>query len=106
MTTNETNTTEPRDGPSDKPVAAVQRGAIRCAIWRNERKGYIAYTVTMERRYYDQDNQPRSTHSYGREDLLRAARVLQLAEDKIFELEERDRATARANAENSQRVTR
>ena len=84
----------------EKPIADVQRGAIRSAIWRNERKGYVTYTVTMERRYYDQSNQPRSTHSYGRDDLARAARVLQLAEDKVFELEERDRQAARSSEQS------
>ena len=80
---------------NNPPVDSVQLGAIRCAIWANQHKDRVRYSVTMERRYRDENGDWQSTHSYGRDDLLRAGKALDLAETRILELEERDRQAAR-----------
>ena len=76
------------------PVDTVQQGVIRAAIWANTHKDRVRYSVTLERRYTDEQGNWKSTQTLGRDDLLRAGRVLELAETKIFELEARDRDAA------------
>jgi hypothetical protein len=49
-------------------------GLIKGAIWGNPTAEGIRYGVTFERRYRDGDEW-KSTHSYGRDDLLTLAKV-------------------------------
>ena len=60
-----------------KPSAKVRYGNIRAAIWRNEGKNGGAYfTVSIERSYRDDEGEFRTSHSFGRDDLLLLAKVL------------------------------
>ena len=78
----------------NKPTAEVRLGRIKAAIWANEsQNGERWHTVQLVRLYQDGD-QWRSTHSFGRNDLLTVAKVADLAHTKVCELEaaaERDR---------------
>ena len=68
-----------------KPVDEVKFGAVVASIWKNESKNGIHYNVTLTRLYKDGDNWKRS-ESLGRDDLLLAAKVLNLAHTRIYEL--------------------
>lgn len=68
-----------------KPVDEVKFGSIVASIWKNDSKNGTHYNVTITRLYKDGDNWKRS-ESFGRDDLLVAAKVLDLAHTRIYEL--------------------
>jgi hypothetical protein len=70
--------------PKDKPVHEVRIGSIKGAIWRNQTTGGVRYNVTFTRLYREQD-QWRSTESFGRDDLLLLAKVANEAHSWIFQ---------------------
>ena len=57
-----------------KPVHEVRLGCIKAAVWRNETEAGVRYNVTFSRLYKDND-QWKSTESFGRDDLLLLAKV-------------------------------
>ena len=72
-----------------KPAAEIRYGNIRAAIWRNEGKknGGAYFTVSIERIYRDDEDEFRTSHSFGRDDLLLLAKVADAAHSQIFELQ-------------------
>ena len=71
---------------SDRPVAEVRHGRIKAVIWLNAGEdGERWHTVQLLRLYRDGE-QWRSTHSFGRNDLLVVAKVADLAHSKVCEL--------------------
>ena len=79
------STTMPK--PKDRPVHEVRIGAIKAAIWKNETSnGGARYNVTLSRIYKDKDDdQWKSTDSFGRDDLPLVGKVADLAHTWIFE---------------------
>jgi hypothetical protein len=77
-----------------KPAAEVRYGNIRAAIWRNEGKknGGAYFTVSIERSYRDDEGEFRTSHSFGRDDLLLLAKVADAAHSQIFELQREEYA--------------
>lgn len=64
----------------DKPIHEVRIGAIKAAVWKNEVTGGVRYNVTLSRLYKDrEDDQWKSTDSFGRDDLLVLAKVADAA---------------------------
>ena len=72
-----------------KPVHTIRQGMLKAAIWANETQNGTRHNVTLVRIYKDGDDWKESS-SLGRDDLLRGARILQLASDWIFEHGSRD----------------
>jgi hypothetical protein len=72
-----------------KPAAEVRFGNVRAAIWRNEAKtnGGTYYAVSIERIYRDDEGVLRSSHSFGRDDLLLLAKVADKAHSEIFAIQ-------------------
>ncbi len=69
-----------------KPTHEVRLGGIKAAIWANETEGGATrYNVTVGRLYKDDEGQWKTTDSLGRDDLLVAAKVLDLAHTWICE---------------------
>ena len=60
--------------PKQKPIHEVRLGAIKAAVWKNEVTGGVRYNATFSRLYKDED-QWKSTESFGRDDLLVLAKV-------------------------------
>ncbi|MBI3867408.1 MAG: hypothetical protein HY299_02670 [Verrucomicrobia bacterium] len=58
-----------------KPVHEVHYGQIKAAIWRNQTEHGVRHNVTVTR-IYKKDDQWKSTDSFGRDDLLLVAKVL------------------------------
>jgi hypothetical protein len=70
-----------------KPVAQVRIGSIKAAIWRNDTGTGSRYNVTFQRLYKVEDEW-KSSESFGRDDLLLLAKVADLANTRIFELQQ------------------
>jgi hypothetical protein len=72
--------------PKAKPIHEVRLGAIKAAIWKNDTANGVRYNVTLSRIYKDrEDNQWKSTDSFGRDDLLVLAKVADLAHTWIHQ---------------------
>ena len=80
----------------EKPVNEVRFGAIKAAIWKNDTTGGVRYNVTLSRIYKDkEDDQWKSTDSFGRDDLLVLAKVADQAHSWIHSLgQEKEEPTA------------
>ncbi len=76
----------------DKPANEVRIGAVKAAIWRNDTAGGVRYNVTFSRIYKDkEDDQWKSTDSFGRDDLLVLGKVADIAHTWIHQQsQERD----------------
>ncbi len=69
----------------NRPVHVVRLRNIRAAIWGNETDAGTRYNVTVSRLYKDQEQQWCTSESFGRDDLLLLAKVLDLAHSWICE---------------------
>ena len=70
----------------EKPVHEVRFGAIKAAIWKNDTTGGVRYNVTFSRLYKDkEDDQWKSTDSFGRDDLLVLGKVADTAHSWIHQ---------------------
>ena len=88
------STDKPKAG---KPVKDFSDGAIRVSIWRNEGDKGAWYSVTCRRRYKDKANDEwKDSYSYGQDDLLALAKLLDLAH--TWMLNEQQQRTQKAAA--------
>ena len=71
-----------------RPAHSLRIGSVRCAIWRNDGANGSWYAVTLERLYKEGDEW-KSSASFGRDDLLVAAKVADQAHTWIIEQEGR-----------------
>ena len=66
-----------------KPVHEIRLGLVRASIWENKSEYGVRHNVSLERLYAVKLGENRrtwkSTSSFGRDDLLLAAKVLDLA---------------------------
>lgn len=82
--------------PHAGPATQIRLGAIKAAVWRNERENGAYYSVTFSRLYRDGDRW-QQTESFGRDDLLLLAKVADHAHSWIL-AQGRDSAAAPAVA--------
>lgn len=69
-----------------KPVKEIRMGRIKAAVWENGTQNGTRYNVTLTRLYKDpEDNAWKTSESFGRDDLLVAAKVLDQAHSWIFQ---------------------
>ena len=83
-TTPEAPAAEPA-APKSQPVHVVRLRNIRAAIWANDTEYGVRHNVTVSRLYKDGDDQWKTSESFGRDDLLLLAKVLDLAHTWICE---------------------
>jgi hypothetical protein len=66
-----------------RPVHEIRLGLVRASIWENKSEFGVRHNVTLERLYsvkLDENRRTwKSTSSFGRDDLLLVAKVLDLA---------------------------
>jgi hypothetical protein len=67
-----------------KPIHEVRLGSVKAAIWENQTESGTRHNVTVSRIYKDGEEW-KSTDSFGRDDLLLLAKVLDQAHTWIFE---------------------
>ena len=85
MTTTNTKT--------NKPLITLRDGAIKATIWTNKNdEGRIRYSIDISRSYTDKDDKWHDTHYFGRNELLRVARLAGKAYDAIGEAVAADNA--------------
>ena len=73
---------------NQKPHDEVRIGTVKAAIWQNQAGDRTRYNVTFSKSYRDADGQWKTTHSFGRNDLLVLAKVADQAHSRIVELEQ------------------
>jgi len=61
-----------------KPVHEIRLGAIKAAIWANETQSGVRHNVTLSRLYKDEEEW-KSSDSFGRDDLPVVAKVADMA---------------------------
>jgi hypothetical protein len=78
---------EAQEEPADRnrPVHVVRMRNIRAAIWANETEAGTRYNVTVSRLYKDDEQNWRTSESFGRDDLLLLAKVVDGAHTWITE---------------------
>ncbi len=67
-----------------QPVHDVRIGAVKATIWENETTSGTRHNVTLSRLYKDGEEW-KQTESFGRDDLLLVAKVVDQAHSWIFE---------------------
>ena len=82
------------DSPRKRPVQDVRLGHIKAAIWENTVSDIVRYNVTFSRIYKDQDEW-KSSDTFGRDDLLVLAKVAGQAHTWICTATKPDRESAR-----------
>ena len=70
---------------SQRPVHEVRYGRVKAAVWENRTSGGTRHNVTVCRIYKDDESgQWRDSQSFGRDDLLPLAKVVDEAHTWIF----------------------
>lgn len=69
----------------NRPAHVVRLRNIRAAIWANDTEMGVRYNATVSRLYKDDDQQWKTSDSFGRDDLLLLAKVLDIAHTWICE---------------------
>jgi hypothetical protein len=82
------------DSPRKRPIQDVRLGHIKAAIWENTVSDIVRYNVTFSRIYKDQDEW-KSSDTFGRDDLLVLAKVADQAHTWICTATKPDRESAR-----------
>ena len=69
---------------NQQPVHEVRLGAVKASIWANETSVGLRHNVTVARLFKDEDEW-KQTASFGRDDLLLLAKVVDQAHSWIFD---------------------
>ena len=67
-----------------KPVHEIRLGAIKAAVWANETQNGVRHNVTLSRLYNDEEEW-KSSDSFGRDDLPVVAKVADMAHTWIHQ---------------------
>ena len=78
------------DAPRKKPVHDLRLGLIKAAIWENTVGDIVRYNITFSRIYKD-ENEWKTSDSFGRDDLLVLAKVADQAHTWICTAAKTDR---------------
>ena len=78
---------------NEKPAHKLRDGVLEVAVWRNDGDKGPWYSVTTSRSY-KQDDEWKQTDSFGQDDLLALAKLLDLAHTWILSQPKRQSAAA------------
>jgi len=67
-----------------QPAFEVRLGRIKAVVWENETKAGVRHNVQVSRLYRDEE-QWKSSSSFGRDDLPLVAKVCDLAHSRLYE---------------------
>lgn len=77
------------NGKKNQPVHEVRLGAVKAVVWANPtRNTGVMHNVTLARIYRDTEGEWQESTSFGRDDLLPAAKVLDMAHTWIHRTEQ------------------
>ena len=79
------------------PVFELRRGLIKVRVWRKQTKLTLRHTVTVTRLFRNGDVWKESTH-FGRDDLLQAAKVLDLAHTWIYQQDRTEKSPSQGHS--------
>ena len=81
---------------ANKPIETLRDGSMKAAIWKNPGKGDKPpfYSVEITRSYKDDSDKWHDSHSFTGSELLRAARLAEIAYGQVLVLKAKDRAAA------------
>lgn len=82
------NNSNKKTATANKPVEELRLGTIKAAIWQNESKNGTRYSVRITRLYKDEDEW-KTSDSFGRDELPLVAKVADLAHTWIFRANQR-----------------
>jgi hypothetical protein len=92
---NQEDTTMPEKSKTEKPnkpVHEIRDGAIQVSVWKNESEKGPWYSVTCRRRYKDKAaDEWKDSYSYGQDDLLTLAKLLDMAHSWILNQQQQQR---------------
>lgn len=72
----------------NKPALTLTDGALKAAIWRNEKEGGAFYSVTFSRSYKKREGEYADAYSYSGSELLRLAKLADRAYSEAHALRE------------------
>lgn len=75
----------------NKPCAEFRINGVKSVVWENETRNGTMFNTTLVRVYKDENDEWRETNSFGRDDLLAAAKALDEAHTFILDQERRAR---------------
>ena len=78
-----------------KPVSTIDLFPVEASIWRNEGTKGVFYNVTLTSRYKDANGKWQNSPSLSENELLLAAKALDMAHSETLRLRANDRATKR-----------
>ena len=81
-----------------QPANKIRIGSVSAIIWRNPAEKGPRYSVQIQRSYKNGDDEWRQTESLGQDDLLVAAKLLDLSHSWINEAMQADRKAKKAEA--------
>jgi hypothetical protein len=84
---------------ANKPAAKVQLYPATATIWRNQSPKGVAYSVTFERSYKDEQGNYKSSTSFNTSELLLVSKIADLAHTEIYRLRAEDRNTEKSEDE-------
>lgn len=67
-----------QEAPKQRPAHEIRLGRIKATIWANQHEGGTWYNVTISRSYKD-DDEWKSSASFGRDELLTVSKAADLA---------------------------
>lgn len=83
---------------SNKPVDTIRDGSLKATIWMNLRESGKAYSVQITRSYRDDQGNWHESDSFGGSELLRVARLANIAYDEILIHRANDKASEKGPA--------
>ena len=78
-----------------KPVETIRDGSLKAVIWANFGEKGTFYSVQLSRSYQDAENNWHESDSFSNAQLLRIARLANIAYDEILIHRSNDRAQAK-----------
>jgi hypothetical protein len=82
-----------------KPVTTLTDGSIRATIWKNTGEKGPFYSVRITRTYTDEKGNYHDSESFSGSELLRVARLAQLAYDQTLALRAEDNTNNNGGAQ-------
>ena len=73
---------------NQRPITTIRIGTVKAAVWQIQAGDRTHYNVSFSKRYRDAEGQCKTTHSFGRYDLLVLAKVAAQSHSRIVELEQ------------------
>lgn len=81
------------------PIETLRDGSLKASIWGNRNENGVRYSVDLTRSYTDEQGIWHDSRSLSNGELLRGARLLERAYDRVLDLRAADKANASEEAQ-------